>query len=240
MRTNVNIGRSERSMKMAITEKDLSVLLPECCRIGFATIEDYQGTEREQLLVRLPSTQTVVVIAHHVHNSLEWTWLKFRAARTGETSPADIHCLSMAEHIANRLESNGNQALIVPYPGISGLMFKTIALPTRLGTLGDNFLFMNNDWGPWMHLRVILTDGVIRHTRPQEEDACTHCGKCIEACPAGAIQQGRFDGLACRDQMREMSKTKCDSSFCFECELCLRACPIGTQPKEILVRFKGD
>ncbi|MEI6424824.1 MAG: shikimate kinase, partial [Lentisphaerota bacterium] len=166
-------------MKTVITENDFRSLLPECCRIGFASIEDYKAAEKKQLLAKLPSTKTVIVIAHNVQDSLEWTWLKFKAARTGETSPADIHCLSIAESVLHRLESNGNQSTILPYPGICGPMFKTIAVPTGLGMLGDNFLFMNHDWGPWMHLRVIITDAVVEFTTHQIDNPCTHCGKCV-------------------------------------------------------------
>lgn len=90
-----------------------------------------------------------------------------------------------------------------------------------------------------MHLRVVLTDALIAFTRPEPSDACTHCGKCHEACPAQAFQGGSFNGLACRDKMREMGQYKSDGSTCFECELCLRACPIGSQPQEIVVRFKA-
>lgn len=125
------------------TSEKLRALLPECCRIGFASIADYQDQERDKLLEQLPSTQTIIVIAHHVQDSLEWTWLKFPTARTGETSPADLHCAAMAERVAYQLESAGHRTLLLPYPGICGLMFKTLALPTRLGNLGDNFLFMN-------------------------------------------------------------------------------------------------
>ncbi len=82
----------------------------------------------------------------------------------------------------------------------------------------------------------------IGRTRPligrKVVNACTHCGRCIDVCPAGAFRNGSFDGLACRDKMRELARTPCDGSFCFECELCLRACPVGTQPREIEVRFK--
>jgi epoxyqueuosine reductase len=225
-------------MNTHITEAQFNDLLPECCRIGFASIGDYQGAERSRIVEQMPSAQSVIVIAHHVQDSLEWTWFKFPAARNGETSPADMHCLAMAERVSNRLCANGAQCLILPYPGICGLMFKTIALPTGLGLLGDNFLFMNEEWGPWIHLRILLTDAAVDHTRRQATDACTHCGKCIQACPAHVFRAGTFNGLACRDKMREMSKTESDRSFCFECELCLRACPVGRQPKEIRVRFK--
>lgn len=225
-------------MKKPINATQLQALLPECCRVGVASIADYQGLERNRLLELMPSVQSVVVIAHHVQDSLEWTWLKFPAARNGETSPADMHCLAMTERVSNRLEANGAQCAILPYPGICGLMFKTIALPTGLGRLGDNFLFMIEEWGPWVHLRVLLTDVAIEHARKQAADACIHCGKCIQVCPAAAFQAGTFNGVACRDKMREMRKTQSDGSFCYECELCLRACPVGTRPKEIKVRFK--
>jgi len=221
-----------------MTETELRNLLPPCCRIGFAPIEDYEGQEKERILAAFPAARTVVVIAHHVQDSLEWTWLKFPAARNGETSPADIHTLASTERVMNRLMADGHQAFISPYPGICGVMFKTLALPTGLGTLGDNYLFMNEDWGPWIHLRVLFTDADIRIDRRKIANACTHCGRCIDVCPAGAFRNGSFDGLACRDKMRELARTQCDGSFVFECELCLRACPVGTQPREIEVRFK--
>jgi len=225
---------------MKMLEKDFLGLLPECCRLGVASLAEYQDSEKEQILALLPTTQSVIVIAHHVQDSLEWTWLKFSSSRVGVTSPADIHCLAMAERIANRLQNNHFQTLIVPYPGVSGPLFKRLAEPTGLGRLGDNFLLMNADWGPWMQLRVVLTDAPVEHAICHPQDACTHCGRCIEACPADAFRNGTFDGLNCRDKMREMAKTKCDGSFDFECELCLRACPVGTQPKAITVRFSED
>lgn len=221
-----------------MTKSTFSDSLPECCRIGFASIDEYRGKELEQIFNHLPTTKTVIVVAHHIQDSLEWTWLKFPTARTGETHPADLHILSVVNEITNKLKSDNNNAVVVPYPGICDLMFKTVALPTKLGSLGDNFLFMNKDWGPWIHLRVILTDKEIIHTKPEFEEPCNHCGNCIEVCPTNALQQNSFDGFACLEGMREQSKVKCDGSFCFECELCLRACPIGTEPKEVVVTFK--
>lgn len=227
-------------MRTTITETDLRPLLAECCRIGFAPIEEYHGAERDALVGFLPSARTVIVIAHHVQDSLEWTWLRFTAARNGVTCPADLHCLVTAERVAHRLESEGGRALVLPYPGECGLMFKTIALPTRLGCLGDNYLFMSRDWGPWIHLRVILTNEAIGFERPEPEAACNHCGDCLDACPAGAFPDGTFNGLACRHKMREMGQRASDGAFVFECELCLRACPVGRQPQEVTVRFKDN
>lgn len=230
--------QSKRIMK-SISEDQFIDLIPECCRIGFASINSYEGSEKEQLLGVLPTTKTVVVIAHHIQDSLEWIWLRFSAARGGETCFADIHCLSVAERIECCLRSLGYQSAILPYPGICGLMFKTIAVQSGLGKLGDNFLFMNDTWGPWIHLRVLLTDAVIDYTLLNLDSGCNHCGNCIEACPAGAIASNDFDGAACRNCMREMARRECDGSYVYECEKCLRICPIGKQPREVEVRYKS-
>lgn len=222
-----------------ISENDLLSLVPDCCQLGFASINSYKGVEREHVCGMLSSVQTVIIIAHHVQDSLEWTWLKFPVARGGATSPADIHCLATVERIKLRLDCHDRQSFIIPYPGVSGPMFKTLALPTGLGGLGDNYLFMNEQWGTWIHLRAVLTDALIKFTPKQMSSGCTHCARCIEVCPAGAIALDTFNGIACRDAHKEMAKHECDGSYIYECEKCLRACPIGTHPKEIEVRFKN-
>lgn len=221
-----------------ISETQFADLIPECCRIGFASVNSYFGMEKELLLEVLPAAKTVVVVAHHVRDSLEWKWLRFSAARGGETCPADLHCLSVAERVECYLNSFGYKTSILPYPGICGSMFKTIAVQSGLGNLGDSFLFMNETWGPWIHLRVLISNAKIAYSPLNLDSGCNHCGNCIEACPAGAIAPRNFNGIACRDYMRETARTECDGSYLFECEKCLRVCPIGEQPKEIEVQFR--
>ena len=47
-----------------------------------------------------------------------------------------------------------------------------------------------------------------------DEDRCTGCGLCMEACPTGAISV--TDGVA-----------RIEQALCRECEVCLSACPPG-------------
>jgi len=47
-----------------------------------------------------------------------------------------------------------------------------------------------------------------------DEDRCTGCGLCMEACPTGAISM--TDGVA-----------RIEQALCRECEVCLSACPTG-------------
>lgn len=219
-------------------QSDLSELLPACCRVGSASVNQYDDDEKDKIRTFLPDAQTVVVIAHHVTHSLEWIWFEFPGDRAGETCPADLHAKAAAEEIRHALDRNGYATVVLPYPGECGLMFKTLAAKTGLGQLGDNYLFMNGDWGPWIHLRAVLTNASIATEAPVPQEACTHCGKCIEACPAGAILPDDFDGLRCRSKMREIRTGLGDLPTLFECERCLRACPVGASPREVLVSYR--
>lgn len=219
-------------------QNDFSALLPRCCRVGFASIHQYDADERGAIERFLPDVQSVIVIAHHVMHSLEWTWFAFDAEPQGETCPADLHTKSMGRRICHALEAKGHQSVLLPYPGECGVMFKTLAARTGLGHLGDSFLLMNADWGPWMHLRVVLTDAEIAFEQPKVQQACTHCGRCVAACPSGAIMENDFDGLKCRDGMRGIRNSLGKIPYVFECEKCLRACPIGQAPREVLVAYE--
>jgi epoxyqueuosine reductase QueG len=219
-------------------ESDFSGLVPECCRIGFASIEEYDKDERVNVEAFLGDVKTVIVIAHHVMHSLEWVWFRFSTERLNETCPADLHTKSVSERICNKLNEKGYRSVLLPYPGKCGVTFKTLAIKTGLGELGDSFLFMNADWGPWIHLSVVLTDTDVEFEKTICQEVCDHCGKCVVACPSGAIMENDFDGIKCRDKMRETSKTLGNVPYIYECELCLRACPISEGPEEVLVSFK--
>jgi epoxyqueuosine reductase len=226
--------QKEKTMK----ENDFTELLPACCRIGFASIEQYDVAERHTLEGFLPDVRTVVVVAHHVMHSLEWTWFAFPGEPGGEICPADLHTKAMTRKIEEKLGTAGYGSVLLPYPGPCGVQFKTLATRTGLGQLGNSFLFMNVDWGPWMHLRVLLTDAPITFEPPVADAACTHCGRCLSVCPSGAITANDFDGLKCRDGMKGLRNSLGKVPYLFECEKCLRACPIGTEPREVLVSYR--
>lgn len=227
-------------METTISENDFKELIPSCCKIGFAVFDDYNNKEQKLLSEFLPGTKTIIVLTHHIQSSLEWVWYPFENERCNTTCGADLHCQTVINKVDNVLLTNRYKTKIIPYPGQCGIMFKTLALKTKLGELGEHFLFMSNEWGPWIHLRILLTNAIITFNPNEYLQACTHCGNCLRVCPGDAIKPASFDGIKCRDSMRKRAKDMGNTPFDFECEICLRACPVGKTPKEVFLTYKDE
>lgn len=131
------------------------------------------------------------------------------------------------KNLKHKLEAKNSKAKLIPYPGLSGIRFKKLAEKTSLGEIGDNSLFLHHKWGPRVHLRVLLTDLKI-DSRPSDpvEQVCLHCGKCIEACPANALEKNSFNIRRCQERHQDLNSAH-------SCEICAEVCPIGEVPAEI-------
>ena len=182
-----------------------------------------------------PGARTVLIAAHHITASLEWAWFPFAAERAGNNCAADLHAKSTIESIERQLAHLGNKSVILPYPGKCGISFKRLAAVTDMGELGESFLFLHRTWGPWVHLRVLLTDALVTDQERAPEDICTNCGKCTEACPAGALSLKDHDQRICGATQQRLR-----DDLGIKCEACARACPAGQPPHDILVKDKGS
>lgn len=224
---------------MTLNITDLRAFLPSCCDARAAAVSGFPAGEAEKILELFPKARTVIVIGHHVRESLEWVWFPFASSRRGVTCAADLHAGFVAEQISCYLASRGWPSCIVPYPGASGLLFKDIATRAGLGSRGDHFLLLHHEWGPWIHLRVVLTSAEIAGEQPApagtEAGACTHCHRCRDACPGKAIGDGVFDAGQCNRTQGELERTLGTPGYAFKCEICLRACPLGTRPAPVRI-----
>ena len=223
---------------MTVDLSAIQDLLPSCCEADAADISALSDSERKALSVYSEDYNTVIVLAHHVQHSLEWIWYVFDAVRGGAVSPADLHLAAEAEKIACMLRKDGYHAVILPYPCRCGVRFKDLADKTGLGKIGDSFLFLHKEWGPWTHLRIMLTNAKISGILPSCGEVCHHCGKCIAACPAGAIKENTMLGIQCGAyQNNEYIK---GHAYEYKCEKCIRACPAGAAPREIKIEYTED
>ena len=200
-------------------------IIPDCCTAYKISINKFNEREKDCLKEYLSAVETVIVLAHHIKDSREWIWTEMKSERNNCSCPADLHSKDISKRIKAQLESKEYNSKVVPYPGVSGIRFKKIAEKTGMGEMGDNFLLLHSDWGPWVHLRVLLTEAKITGgLKNYNAQVCVHCGKCIAACPADALSENDFDIQSCRERQEEM-----DNSH--SCEVCARVCPIGELPE---------
>jgi ferredoxin len=211
--------------------------LPECCRVGYARVSSCPPAAQGLIRGFLKNASTAIVLAHHVETSLEWTWFPFRAARRERASGADLHAKHVIETVAGLLEAKGFEAVVLPYPGPCGISFPRLAARTRLGGLGDNFLFLHRKWGPWAHLRIALTDARLPVPRlsTRRSSVCTHCGRCLKSCPAKAITPAAHLHDVCAKYFEREARRRHVEGHVYTCEVCLRACPVGAAPRKVTV-----
>lgn len=221
---------------MTFTENDFLDLVPSCCEIGLADISDFTDEEQNELSRFLPDVKSLIIVGHHIKESLEWVWFPFGTERNNSTCAADLHVKSVIEKIDYFLKIKGYNNCIAPYPGGCGLNFKTIAERTGMGEIGASYLFLHREWGPWIHLRVLLSEAEIERKKVKRKGICLNCNKCIEACPGNAIGENTFNGLKCNEKQLAEGKRLGMKGYLYKCEICARVCPIGQVPGKIDIK----
>ncbi len=76
--------------------------------------------------------------------------------------------------------------------------FSDAAVKCGLGEIGLHGALLTDDFGPMVRYCFILTNAEIEETELKEPHLCDGCGKCIKACPGGAIDKdGTVDKWQC-------------------------------------------
>lgn len=115
------------------------------------------------------------------------------------------------------------------------------AMKSGIGIRGLNGMVMADDTGPFCFLAEILTTLEIEPDKPSER-FCIRCGKCIEACPSGALKgDGTMDAGKCINYLtiekkgefaaEEIEWLNTGAGFLFGCDKCLRCCLHGETKK---------
>lgn len=112
------------------------------------------------------------------------------------------------------------------------LLERALAVRAGLGIIGKNRMLVNPRLGPQIFLGEIVTNIELDPDKPLK-DSCPNCGKCVAACPTGALKQdGSFDATKCISYLTIEANTDVPAELApkignhlFGCAECLMACP---------------
>lgn len=194
--------------------------------VGFANIERFNRyLEENQPHER---TQTVIVLAIWMEDPILDLWLHPQSWKNqGKPDRAfeDEILRGVSLRLSLLLEREGYWAEPAPYE--PGLYLKEAGVLAGLGIIGKNNLLITEKYGPRIRLRAINTDAPFEPDPIIEiRDHCSECDLCVKACPAHALDTGKYDKEAClsycENNLKQVSKYSV--LWCMECST---VCPIG-------------
>lgn len=114
----------------------------------------------------------------------------------------------------------------------SPLLERALAARAGLGFIGKNRMLVNPRLGPQIFLGEILTNFDLVPDK-QLTESCPDCGKCVSACPTGALKpDGSFDAAKCISYLTIESDGEIPAGLAskmgnhlFGCGDCIFACP---------------
>jgi len=177
---------------------------------GAANAGDLEGN-RESIRKILPDARTVVVVAApHSRSAIASQDVQVAQYDTIQTY-GDAARASHA--VARWLERRGYGAVAVPgfipidmappnYGMVGAVDWRDAGAKAGLGGYGESGLLVTREFGPAVRLGGVLTEAEILPGETFPETPCTHCNRCLEACPAGALPGGgKIDKKKCGERI---------------------------------------
>ncbi len=139
------------------------------------------------------------------------------------------------EAVCVRLREKYSDEKFEPFCGNSPLPEVWTAHKAGLGSIGTNGLLLTEKYGSWVFIGEIVTTLCLENTERQT-DLCRGCGKCIKACPTGALSESGFDKSKCLSAISqqkaplssEQEELVRSSGSAWGCDECQKACPLNS------------
>ena len=169
-------------------------------------IENLPDADRSGPLHLLPSARSVIVFGREIP-------IPFYKLPPGEKTQKMLHIAETldrtAAHLADLLIAENFRSAVVPLflpvrvvsGRIQGIVrLKQIAVLGGLGMIGKNTILISLRYGNRLVFAGIVTEmeaGLPKS--PLVADFCGNCGRCVRACPGGAIGSAGVNAFRCRN-----------------------------------------
>ena len=201
---------------------------------------------RTSARVAMPWARSVIVCGFHYNlggeSSLEPAspgagWIgRYAWLGTATQAPADYH-----DELLARMRSVETALLAAApcqtrcYVDTGPILERDFAARAGVGWVGKNTCVLNQQWGSWLLLAVLVTslDLPAGHVSLPAPDRCGTCTRCIDACPTNALVAPReMDASRCiayltiekKDAIAEDLREAMGRQV-FGCDICQDVCP---------------
>jgi epoxyqueuosine reductase QueG len=118
----------------------------------------------------------------------------------------------------------------------NSLSERDLACKAGLGYIGLNGNLINDEYGSYIFLGVLLTDALIEEDNPLDK-TCLMCMSCVLECPTHAIKEnGEINGNECLSyltQKKELTEVEYGylNKCIYGCDICQKVCPLNSNLK---------
>jgi epoxyqueuosine reductase len=175
--------------------------------VGFASVDDYKSPRSPAVESLFPGARSMIVMAFRELSACECPSPQLAMnARLDLMEFTRSACYRVARYVETQL---GSPAATVPisYPmdfaspekrGAGEVSLRHAAVAAGLGAFGLHNLVVHPKLGTRVIFAAVLTKLDLTSDPPPENNPCTNCRLCIQACPAGALDaEGITDMLKC-------------------------------------------
>ncbi len=181
--------------------------------VGIAAVDSYKSPLSPDIYGIFPGARSLVVLAFREMSHCESTNKSVAAAGRIFSVGVSNYCTYM---VARLLEKDFQAKAMIPptsaYPNefdyknrergrlglVGAVSMRHAAVAAGLGNFGRNNLVLHPELGSRVRYSTVITDLELPPDPPYTEKICNDCNKCVESCPASALdEEGKTHEIKC-------------------------------------------